>query len=257
MTYWWDAIGSTLIEWPYTSASNRARRISERRSEAKTEWEANKYGKHFSDWLNTMVGAKRPTPMTSIQRLDARFYPLKSGHPPTEIYLKWCCHHDDDKCWWCGGTVFQMREHLFCHCSLLRVHLGELWKAVRKATGWRVGRYRHVLNSEHFSITQCDPLVMDLLAASEVGRFLPNWSSGMEQAQGLGLSSGIGGRRVIPFLLSCFDSIRLTFCLSLICRLSTQTKGSAGGAPPSCRLARRRRGYQGPVILQLESIQYD
>jgi ribonuclease HI len=37
-----DASGDTLIEWPYTLASNRARRISEGRSAAKAKWEADK-----------------------------------------------------------------------------------------------------------------------------------------------------------------------------------------------------------------------
>jgi len=66
----------------------------------------------------------------------------------------------------------------------------------------------------------------------------------MERAQGLGLRSSTGGNGVIPFFLSFFP-----FCLSLIFHLSAGTKGSGGGAPPSSQLARRRRGYQGPVIL--------
>jgi len=37
-----DASGDTVIERPYTSASNRARRICEGRSAAKAKWEANK-----------------------------------------------------------------------------------------------------------------------------------------------------------------------------------------------------------------------
>ena len=42
-----EAKGSTIIERPYTSASNRARRISEGRSAAKAQWEADKCSKHF------------------------------------------------------------------------------------------------------------------------------------------------------------------------------------------------------------------
>jgi ribonuclease HI len=69
-----DASGSTVIEWPYTSASNRARLITERRSAAKAEWEANKCCKHFSYRLKGKAGTKRPIPMTSVKSLAARFY---------------------------------------------------------------------------------------------------------------------------------------------------------------------------------------
>ena len=51
------------------------------------------------------------------------------------------------------------------------------------------------------------------------------------------------------FFLSFFLLFRLAFCLSPMFRLSVGTKGSGGGAPPFSRLAQRRRGYQGPVIL--------
>src|SRR5258707_1107393 len=53
-----DASGSTVIERPYTSASNRARRISEGRSAAKAEWEADKCSKHFSYRLKGKAGTK-------------------------------------------------------------------------------------------------------------------------------------------------------------------------------------------------------
>jgi len=69
-----DASGSIVIERPYSSASNRARRICEGRSAAKAQWEANKYSKHFSYRLNGRAGTKRPIPMTSIKPLAARFY---------------------------------------------------------------------------------------------------------------------------------------------------------------------------------------
>jgi hypothetical protein len=48
-----------------------------------------------------------------------------------------------------------------------------LWKAVGKATGWKVGRCRHVQISELFSMDECDQAVMDFLAATEVGKFPP------------------------------------------------------------------------------------
>jgi hypothetical protein len=117
-----------------------ARLLVSGRSAAKAKWEADKCSKHFSYRLKGKAGTKRPIPMTSVKSLAARFYRLKSGHAPTGVYLKRFGHRDDDKCWWCGGTVSQTREHLFRHCSRWRDHQRELWKAVGKATGWKAGR---------------------------------------------------------------------------------------------------------------------
>jgi len=199
--------------------------------------------KDFSYRLKGTAGTKRPILMRSVKSLAARFDLLKSGHAPTGVYLKRFGHQDDDKCWWCWGTVSQTHEHLFRHCSRWNDQHKTLWKTVGRATGWKVGRCRHVQISKLFTIEDCDQAVMDFLAAIEVGKFPPKWSSGMERAQGLGLGGGAGGNGVILFFLS------FPFCLSLIFHLSAGTKGSGGGAPPSSRLARRRRGYQGPVIL--------
>jgi hypothetical protein len=95
-----EARGDTAIERPYTSGANTARRISEGRSAAKAEWEADKCGQHFGLRLKGKAGAKRPIPMSSVKSLAARFYRLKSGHAPTGVYLKWFGHGEDDKCWW-------------------------------------------------------------------------------------------------------------------------------------------------------------
>jgi hypothetical protein len=169
-----DASRSTVIERLYTLASNRAKLISEKRSAAKAEWEANKCSTHFSYRLKAKAVTKRRIPMTRIKPLAARFYQLKSGHAPMGVYLQRFGHRDDNKCWWCGGAVSQTREHLFRHCSQGRVHQRDLWKAMRKATGSRAGRCRPVLISELFSIDQCDQAVMDILAATEVGKFPPS-----------------------------------------------------------------------------------
>jgi hypothetical protein len=69
-----DGRGRTVRERPYTSASNRARRISEGRSAAKAKWKADKCSKHLSYRLKGKVGTKRPIPMTSMKSLAARFY---------------------------------------------------------------------------------------------------------------------------------------------------------------------------------------
>ena len=80
-----EARGDTATERPYTSAANTARWISEGRSAAKAEWEADKCGQHFAYRLKGKAGAKRPIPMTSVKLLATRFYRLKSGHAPTGV----------------------------------------------------------------------------------------------------------------------------------------------------------------------------
>jgi len=100
-----DASRRTVIERPYTPASNRPRRISAESTSAKAKWEADRCSKHFSYRLKGKAGTKRPIPMTSVKSLATRFYRLKSGHTPTEVYLTRFGHRDDDMCWWCGGTV--------------------------------------------------------------------------------------------------------------------------------------------------------
>jgi len=168
-----DASGSTGIVRAYTSASNRPRRISEGRSAAMAEWEANKSRKHFRYRLNGKAGTQRHIPMTCVKSLATRFHRLKSGHAPTGVYLNRFGHRDDHKCWWCGETVSQTREHLFRHCSRWRDQQGDHWKAVGKARGGKAGRFRNVQISELFTIQECDQAVMDFLAATEVGRFPP------------------------------------------------------------------------------------
>jgi len=69
-----DASGSTVIERPYTSASNRARRISEGRSAANAKWEADKCRKYFSYRVKGKTGTKRPILMTSVKSLATRIY---------------------------------------------------------------------------------------------------------------------------------------------------------------------------------------
>jgi ribonuclease HI len=72
-----EAKGSTIIERPYTSPSNRARRISKRRSAAKAQWEADECSKHFGYRLKGKAGSNRPIPMASAKSLATRFYQLK------------------------------------------------------------------------------------------------------------------------------------------------------------------------------------
>jgi len=172
-----EARGDTVIERPYTSASNSTRPISEGRSAAKATWEADKCNKHFSYRLKGKTGTKRPVPMTSVKSLGTRVYRQKCGQAPTGVYRKRVDHREDDTCWRGGGsegrTAAQTWEHLFRHCSLSSDEHIPLWKEVGKATGWKLGRCRHVRISQLFSVEECDQAVMDFLAATEVGKFPP------------------------------------------------------------------------------------
>ena len=94
-----EARGDMEIKWPYTSASNMARRISQGRSAAKAQWEADKCSKHFGYRLKGKAGATTSIPMTSVKSLPARFYRPKSRHAPTGVYLKRCGQGEDDICW--------------------------------------------------------------------------------------------------------------------------------------------------------------
>jgi len=59
----------------------------------------------------------------------------------------------------------------FRHCRQLKNEQRELWKAAGRATGWKAGRCRHVQIPELFSREKYDQVVMDFLAATEVGKF--------------------------------------------------------------------------------------
>jgi len=168
-----DASGSTVIERQDTSALNRARRISEGWPAAKVERLASKCSKHFSYRLMGRAETKRQIPMTSVKSVATRWYRLQSGHAHTGVYLKRLGHGDDAKCWCCGGTVSQTREHLFRHCSRCKDQQKTLWKTVGQASGWKAGRCCHVQISELFTIQQCVQAVMDFLAATEVGKLPP------------------------------------------------------------------------------------
>ena len=158
---------------PYTSASNRARRISEERSAAKAKWEADKCSKHFSYRLKGKMGTKRPVPMTSVKSLATRFYQLKSGHAPTGVYLKRFGHREGDKSLWCKGTAAHTREHVLRHCSRWRDQQNVRWKAVGEVTGWKAARCRDMQISELFTKEECDQVVMYCLMATEVTIFPP------------------------------------------------------------------------------------
>jgi len=121
-----DARGSTVKEQPYNLTSNRAKQISETRLVVKLERKANKCSKHISCRLKGKAGTERLIPLTSVKSLAARVYQLMCGQAATGVYLKRFSHRDVDKCWLCGGTVSQTRDHLFHHCILWRDHQSEL-----------------------------------------------------------------------------------------------------------------------------------
>jgi len=162
--------------------ANRTRRISEAKTAAKAEWEADKCSKHYGYRLKGNAGSNRPIPMNSVKPLAARFYRVKSGHAPARTYLKRFGHRDDDKCCWSfggGRTVAQTRENLFRHCSRWKDQQKTLCKEEGKATGWSAGRCRHMKVSELLSIEQCNQAVMDFLAATHIGKVPPKMDGGV------------------------------------------------------------------------------
>jgi hypothetical protein len=177
----------------YTSATNRTRRISEAKTVAKAEWEANKCSKHHGYRLKGKAGSKRPIRMNSEKPLADRFYRLKSGHVPVGTYLKRFGHRDNDKCCWChwASMAAHTQEHLFQHWSRWQDQQKTFWKEVRKATGWVAGRCRHVKVSELLSIEKCDQAVMDILAATDVGKF-PAKTCGGVRASGQQAAEELG-----------------------------------------------------------------
>ena len=76
-----------------------------------------------------------------------------------------------------------MWEHLVRHCSRWKDQQETLWKVVGKATGWRVGRSRHVQVSELLSMQRCDKGVMDFLIATDIGKFPPKRALEEEEEQ--------------------------------------------------------------------------
>jgi hypothetical protein len=106
-------------EHVYTSALNWTRPISEARTVAKAEWEANKRSKHHGYRQKGKAGSKRPIPMNRVKPLETRFYELKSGLAAVGTYLKGFGYRENDKWWWCGGRsmIAKSRKHPFRHCS--------------------------------------------------------------------------------------------------------------------------------------------
>ena len=143
------------------------------RPAAKAKWEDDKCSKHFSNRLKGKPGTKRSVPLTSMKSLATRFYQLKCDHAPTGVYLKRFGHRDDIRCWWCAGTTAQTWDHLFRHCRRSRDQQKSLWKAEGKVTGCKEGRCLHLQVSELLSTEECDHVVMDFLAVTNVGKFPP------------------------------------------------------------------------------------
>ena len=75
-----------------TSAANRKRRISETKTAAKAQCEADRCSKHHGYRLKGKPGRKRTIPLNGAKSLTARFYRLKSGQAPVATYLKLLGH---------------------------------------------------------------------------------------------------------------------------------------------------------------------
>lgn len=193
--------------------------------------------------------------MTSVKSLAAWFNIHKCRLAPTGVYLKRFGHQEEDICWWyCGGgrRAAPMRGNLFRHCSWWRDQQKALWNAVGKPRGWTACRHRLVQISELGYIKECNQVVMDFPAATEVGNFPPKWMTARCRCRCRGWLRRGGWRQwnLYPlFFLALFfplllvRSMSFSFCLSLNFQMWAGMKGSGEGALPSSRLARRRRGY--------------
>jgi len=151
----------------------------------------------------------------------------------------------------------QTLEHLLRHCSWWRAQQRELcrWWERRWA-----GKQAHAGTCRSLSFIPQE---------SATKRWWTSWHPprsdsshpNEEGAVRSGLRAWGSGSALAGMVLyhSFFHSLFLSFLgrLSLPFHLSAGTKGSGGGAPQSSWLAQRCRGYQCPVILYLESIQYD
>jgi hypothetical protein len=91
------------------------------------------------------------------------------------MHLNWFSHQDDNTCWWYGDGVTTVHrwKHLFHQCRRWKDQQKKRWKAVRMAIDWRAGRYRHMQNSELFSMGKCDKAVLDFLVITADGKFPP------------------------------------------------------------------------------------
>jgi hypothetical protein len=89
--------GHKVIERPYTTSSNRARRISKARSTAMAKWKTGMCSNHFRRRQKGKMGTKRPVPMTSVKSLVTRFYRLNCQHAPAGVYRKQFGHREADK----------------------------------------------------------------------------------------------------------------------------------------------------------------
>jgi len=136
----------------YTSAANRARQISEGRMAANAKREAERFSKHYCYRPKGKAGTTRSVPLQRVKPLPVRFQGLISVHALTGAYLKWFGQRVDDICWLCRRGAVQTQEHLFRHFSPWNGQQTSLWKRGEKATGWKVGRFRHVQMSELFSM---------------------------------------------------------------------------------------------------------
>jgi len=169
----WESIGSERVEWPYTSASNRARYISKGRSAANlTQWEADKCSKCFGYSLKSKAGNRRPIPTTSTTSLATRLYQLQCGHAPTGACLTWFGLQEEGKCLWCRRTVTHTWDYLLRQCSRWKYRQRELWMIIRKKTGWKTDRFRWVRVLDVFSMVRSAKAVMDLVAAEEMNGYL-------------------------------------------------------------------------------------
>jgi len=130
------------------------------------------------------------TAASSVKRTASRFYQLETGYALAEQYLEWTKNRPDAKCGWCQYK-HQTREHLFKNCPKGKGKGKQeiLWAEVRKETGR--GKDRFSIR-DLFADERCSQAVLDFIAATRVGRRVPDATE--DDAQSEALEWGLRGR---------------------------------------------------------------
>jgi len=103
--------------------------------------------------------------MKSSKSLVSRYYELKCGYAPTVMYLKRSGQRDNDQCGWCGRVTHGSISSVIARSGRTSS------ENCGNQSGGKAGRCKHLQISELFSLEMCDQVVMEFLAATEVGKF--------------------------------------------------------------------------------------
>jgi hypothetical protein len=128
---------SRLLTNVASAAYLKCRAAEKKRSEA-VEW-ATPSIVASRDYKAPKTPRFRPELHRVRKELPSRYYQLMTGHTVIAPYLKYKIKTaDSDECWWCEVPgKRQSREHLFKECLHWKEEIKELWRKVRRVTGWQ------------------------------------------------------------------------------------------------------------------------